>query len=228
MLKRTSIENNVSGLRGLPPFIKRRMGILRLEYHQVFRPVIICNFIDVMNTFRRFKKSLKARFDDKAMLPDISRFSATRMIRSINGKIASFPMRNPAIPHKILFSQVRLPHFLLSLWGVSATKGSAPHVFSSLGAHVLSQLPTADVFDCFGRQGLAPHSCLAHFFYRFGGTFMTGHGQAQLFSGLRGHCASAHGFSNFLNRLRGMSRSFYHAYYLAFNCNSNQLRKQVC
>lgn len=221
-LEFSTIENNVRRFNDMT-ICKKLMQSIRLKSHEVFRAIIIFDFIDMMTGFFRFKKAANIFFYYKPIFFNISALACIRMMRRPDKNITAtlfsttFPCR---IFRTNIHSQFSQSHFLLLLFrNFTAFKKMWLALFFKFfktAEHRLSHF-----FSCFWRMFLT-FSCrrvILIIFY---------HNLTKLLSCLRVCIALQHKGSMFLNDFWSSFKftSFHNDYilsYLNYKCNRFKL-----
>lgn len=102
-LKQSSIKDNVRINNLILPILKYSMRRMRAKSHEIFRSIVIFNFIDMMTSFFRIKQSTNLFFYYKTMFKNITIFSTKWMLRRKNINISHLMFFNSAFPINIFF-----------------------------------------------------------------------------------------------------------------------------
>jgi hypothetical protein len=130
----SAIEDNVLGIFR-PPFVHQNMGGIRLESHEVLRPIIAPDTVDMMDRFARIEISPDHLFHNKPVLENIAAIIRVRMAGTMDADIsrfkiaAAFPMAR-AVPLGIKIVHF-FSEFLLLILGnrmPAPFNGSGPHL----------------------------------------------------------------------------------------------------
>ena len=121
----STIENNIIRINLVICF-KRIVSHLCFKGHQIFKSIIIFNFIDMVTGFFGFKKSSNSLFYNKSMFHNISTFIFVRMIKTHNANITCSIFKSSSLPFSIfisnMFSKSGFFHFFFSFFRSSTTK----------------------------------------------------------------------------------------------------------
>lgn len=156
--------------------LKSTMSRIRCKCHKVPWSIIICDAIDMVNMFLRFKKPAKLFFDNQSMLGHIScicTFFSNDAIRMMRGKkvyVPIFVLSDTAFPGRIIVSKI---HAFFS----------KTHLFSLIGWYdssfqwmrfsffpkflIALKLGLSDFFSCLSGMSLTFHGSNATFFVIF-------------------------------------------------------------
>lgn len=137
-MKTPAIENDFACLNG-EICLEADMGTPINEDHQILRPVVISNPINMVNLLRLFQISLEERFGNEPMLKYVSAAIASGMFLGLLKDVTISMMTNPAFPVVGLLPGIGLLSFSFGLFGLLQSEMSKAQFLAMLRRELLPE-----------------------------------------------------------------------------------------